>query len=198
MGAFSYIVEYDNGVKLVNKAKNLINKEGIPPFYLGMLVLLEDRTDALGKDDVRKMSKINARAFNTLRQKVRKGNKAYTSKIEDYRQNPPAASDEEDDQETEEDDLDDSADFFKNDSEEEPKPAAKSKWFGSSDSDSEDDSDDYQPGQDTASKWYAPPFSYSQVHKGCGRQKVDGHSRAQAAYRHNEGGKGGRRERRGS
>jgi hypothetical protein len=77
------ILEWENLSKLVEKAKAVLDKEGVPRFLSKLLVNLEDylnQTDA-DKDKKSKMSKTNSKAFNSMKQKMKKWTKA-TPKIE--------------------------------------------------------------------------------------------------------------------
>lgn len=92
--------EFDKLTKAFDKAKSIIDKEGIPPFYIRNLAQLEDANKKLleNKDAVKKMNSSNAKAVNAMKQKLRKYNKAFEEKIEGYRANPAgmeSGSDEE-------------------------------------------------------------------------------------------------------
>lgn len=141
--------EFDLLNKLVTKSKNLIQKEGLPNFYVGTLVLLEDKLEEVDKEQLKALSKNNAKGYNSMRQKLRKHNKEYEAKIAAYRKNPPADEDEEGEGEEEEQPEEESEE-----SSEEKLPVkatskpsgGASKWFtksgGDDESTSEDDNDD--------------------------------------------------------
>ncbi|KAK3751829.1 hypothetical protein QZH41_013288 [Actinostola sp. cb2023] len=84
------IQEFENLGKAVNKAKSVIDKEGIPQFYIRSLANLEDFVKENWEDTEgrKKLSKVNARSLSTLRQKLKKFNKDYEADIGSYRENP--------------------------------------------------------------------------------------------------------------
>ncbi|CAI8034637.1 Eukaryotic translation initiation factor 3 subunit C [Geodia barretti] len=83
--------------KAFQKAKSVVEKEGSTPvFYTRTLTLLEDFVLGLwnDKDAKQKLSKPNAKALTTLKQKVRKYNKEFEAEIESFRENPINSEDE--------------------------------------------------------------------------------------------------------
>ncbi|XP_046841238.1 eukaryotic translation initiation factor 3 subunit C-like [Xenia sp. Carnegie-2017] len=145
------LTEFENLGRAFVKAKNVVDKEGIPTTFIKCLVELENFIKE-NWDDVegrRKLNKLNAKALGTLRQKVKKYNKTFENDIEKYRENPL-------DSEVEEDVDDESGDF---DDEDDniiisTKPeihAAKIKQEKYGDSDSEYDSDDDRFGSSSGS-----------------------------------------------
>ncbi|OWK50238.1 Eukaryotic translation initiation factor 3 subunit C [Lonchura striata] len=99
------------------KAKGVVDREGVPRFYLRILADLEDYLNELweDKEGKKKMNKNNAKALSSLRQKLRKYNRDYEGQIAAYRQEsesePESESDEdwgdsasESDSESDEDD----------------------------------------------------------------------------------------------
>jgi translation initiation factor 3 subunit C len=75
---FIYFTEWDNLLKLVEKAKAVLDKEGVPRFLSKLFVNLEDflnQTDA-DKEKKSKMSKPNAKGFNYMKSKMKKWTKA--------------------------------------------------------------------------------------------------------------------------
>ncbi|KXJ27749.1 eukaryotic translation initiation factor 3 subunit C-like protein [Exaiptasia diaphana] len=82
--------EFENLGKAANKAKGVIDKEGIPQFYIRCLANLEDFVKENWEDTEgrKKLSKVNAKALSTLRQKLKKFNKDYEADIDKYRENP--------------------------------------------------------------------------------------------------------------
>ncbi|KAJ6654413.1 hypothetical protein lerEdw1_007006 [Lerista edwardsae] len=85
--------------KAYGKAKSIVDKEGVPRFYIRILADLEDYLNELweDKEGKKKMNKNNAKALSTLRQKIRKYNRDYETQITGYRQNPEQSADEDDD-----------------------------------------------------------------------------------------------------
>ncbi|XP_040212012.1 eukaryotic translation initiation factor 3 subunit C isoform X1 [Rana temporaria] len=90
--------------KAYMKSKNIIDKEGVPRFYIRLLSDLEDYLNELweDKEGKKKMNKNNAKALSTLRQKLRKYNRDFEAPITAYKQNPEESADE--DQEKDDDD----------------------------------------------------------------------------------------------
>ncbi|KAG8140380.1 hypothetical protein E2320_003073 [Naja naja] len=85
--------------KAYGKAKSIVDKEGVPHFYIRILADLEDYLNELweDKEGKKKMNKNNAKALSTLRQKIRKYNRDYETQITAYRQNPELSADEDED-----------------------------------------------------------------------------------------------------
>uniref|UniRef100_A0A8C3P4A9 Eukaryotic translation initiation factor 3 subunit C n=1 Tax=Chrysemys picta bellii TaxID=8478 RepID=A0A8C3P4A9_CHRPI len=79
--------------KAYGKAKSIVDKEGVPRFYVRILADLEQYLNELweDKEGKKKMNKNNAKALSTLRQKIRKYNRDYESQISSYRQVPGGA-----------------------------------------------------------------------------------------------------------
>ncbi|CAM4313787.1 unnamed protein product, partial [Lepidochelys olivacea] len=82
--------------KAYGKAKSIVDKEGVPRFYIRILADLEQYLNELweDKEGKKKMNKNNAKALSTLRQKIRKYNRDYESQIASYKQNPEQSADE--------------------------------------------------------------------------------------------------------
>lgn len=96
--------------KAYGKAKSIVDKEGVPRFYIRILADLEDYLNELweDKEGKKKMNKNNAKALSTLRQKIRKYNRDFESHITNYKQNPEQSADE--DAEKNEEDSEGSSD----------------------------------------------------------------------------------------
>ncbi|XP_053551013.1 eukaryotic translation initiation factor 3 subunit C-like protein [Bombina bombina] len=96
--------EFELLVKAYLKAKNIVDKEGVPRFYIRVLSDLDDYLTELweDKEGKKKMNKNNAKALSTLRQKLRKYNRDFEASITAYKQNPEESADE--DQEKDDDD----------------------------------------------------------------------------------------------
>ncbi|CAH3149908.1 unnamed protein product [Porites lobata] len=108
------LTEFENLGKAFSKAKAVVDKEGIPQFYIRGLAELEDFVKENWEDTEgrKKLTKINARALATLRQKLRKYNKDFEGEILKYRENPVASgesdqgeSDDDNDDDDDDDDL---------------------------------------------------------------------------------------------
>jgi translation initiation factor 3 subunit C len=84
----TFAAVFDELTKQYEKSKKLILKEGIPRFYVQILVNLEDALAAalqLSKDSRKKWSSSNNRSLNTMKQKLRKYTQAFQRFISQYR-----------------------------------------------------------------------------------------------------------------
>eukprot|EP00063_Salmo_salar_P039924 XP_014014759.1 PREDICTED: eukaryotic translation initiation factor 3 subunit C isoform X4 [Salmo salar] len=90
--------EFEQLCRAFLKSKTIVDKEGMPPFYIRLLSDLEDYLNQLweDKEGKKKMNKNNAKALSTLRQKIRKYNRDYETEIASYKENPMLSADEED------------------------------------------------------------------------------------------------------
>lgn len=77
---------FDVLLKQVQKAEAITKKEGYPRFYLRIVVALESLLvkQAADKEGLSSMSKLNAKAFNSMKQKLRKYTKTIEKQIEAY------------------------------------------------------------------------------------------------------------------
>ncbi len=81
------MLEFDKLIKTFEKSKHQIAKKGPPAYYITTLVELEDYiSDATeDKNITKKLNSLNARAFNAMKQKIRKYNKDFERSIAAYR-----------------------------------------------------------------------------------------------------------------
>ncbi|XP_028331831.1 eukaryotic translation initiation factor 3 subunit C [Gouania willdenowi] len=93
--------EFEQLCRAFLKSKNIVDKEGVPSFYIRLLADLEDYLNLLweDKEGKKKMNKNNAKALSTLRQKIRKYNRDYETEITAYKENPQESADEEEEKE---------------------------------------------------------------------------------------------------
>ncbi|KAF7705147.1 eukaryotic translation initiation factor 3 subunit C [Silurus meridionalis] len=93
--------EFEQLCRAFLKSKAIVDKEGVPPFYIRLLADLEDYLNQLweDKEGKKKMNKNNAKALSTLRQKIRKYNRDFETDIASYKENPEQSADEEEEKE---------------------------------------------------------------------------------------------------
>jgi translation initiation factor 3 subunit C len=82
--------DFDRLCKQIQKSATVLEKEGAPKFLVKFLSDLEViiKKTLENKDQVKKMSTMNAKSLNIMRQKICKLNKLYETEIERYHQNP--------------------------------------------------------------------------------------------------------------
>uniref|UniRef100_A0A8C2A3G7 Eukaryotic translation initiation factor 3 subunit C n=1 Tax=Cyprinus carpio TaxID=7962 RepID=A0A8C2A3G7_CYPCA len=106
--------EFEQLYRAFLKSKTIVDKEGVPQFYIRLLADLEDYLNQLweDKEGKKKMNKNNAKALSTLRQKIRKYNKDFETEIASYKEvlNCSTNESESDDDEDSEDWGSDSVD----------------------------------------------------------------------------------------
>mmetsp|Transcript_2305 Transcript_2305/g.6824 ORF Transcript_2305/g.6824 Transcript_2305/m.6824 type:complete len:957 (+) Transcript_2305:91-2961(+) len=141
------IADYEALLKMYDKLKNVVEQDGgPPPSFVKALLSLDTYVEKSHQEQVEnkankgtKLPENKARAFNTLRAKVRKGNKSFQDLLENAKANPDQIESEPDDEDAASDSSSSS------DSE-----ASKS-GSGSSSSESDSDSDSDSDGSDSDS-----------------------------------------------
>ncbi|XP_036429200.1 eukaryotic translation initiation factor 3 subunit C isoform X1 [Colossoma macropomum] len=146
--------EFEQLCRAFLKSKAIVDKEGVPPFYIRLLADLEDYLNQLweDKEGKKKMNKNNAKALSTLRQKIRKYNRDFETEIANYKENPEQSAEEEEEKEEAEsgsslESEDDgegvtAKSFMKKKPAAEPAPEASKFLKGAADDESESDDDD--------------------------------------------------------
>lgn len=111
--------------KQIEKSKMLIMKEGLPKFYIKMLMDLEDFVTAMVKDKEaqKKMKPLMLRSFNRMKLVVKKHNKNYENEIKDCREHPEnyveeVVEDSSSEEESDSDSSEESSDSDESDSDE--------------------------------------------------------------------------------
>ncbi|GAA6091875.1 eukaryotic translation initiation factor 3 subunit C [Tachysurus ichikawai] len=155
--------EFEQLCRAFLKSKAIVDKEGVPPFYIRLLADLEDYLNQLweDKEGKKKMNKNNAKALSTLRQKIRKYNRDFETDIATYKENPEQSADEEEEKEeagsgsssdSDEEGAGESAtakSFMKKKPAAEPVPEASKFLKGAADEESESSDDDEDWGSDS-------------------------------------------------
>lgn len=137
------LTDFETLTKAFDKAKKVVDKEGIPRFYIRTIAELEDFVNELWEDrEWRKnISKNNSKGLSTVRQKIKKYNRDYESQLVAYRENPDTGEMEDLEDADDDDDSDESEDEVKPVKKIEAVKTKPSRAFGDDDDDFDSDFD---------------------------------------------------------
>ena len=108
-------------------SKKRIQEKGIPPFYVKLLVDMEDTLQALTKENFRKMKAAVGKSAANLKTIIKKHNVAYATDIAECRENPSKYESDNGDSSSDDSSSDSDSSDSDSDSDEDEKPAAKPK-----------------------------------------------------------------------
>lgn len=144
------IVDYETLVKSIDKLKTVIAEDGGPPaVFIKTITNLEIYVENMHAEKQKtgvKLTEKKARSFNTLRAKVRKGNKAWQEEVEKCKQNPGDYGEDVPDSESDSDSSGSSSEAPKK-----GKKGSKGKKAAASDSSSSSSSDSSSSGSSDSS-----------------------------------------------
>ena len=148
--------EYENVNKQVEKAKMLISKEGLPKFYVKMMVDVEDflLVSLKDKEGMKKMKPPILKALNRMKLTVKKHNKTYETEIADYRAHPEKYQEDVTNQVADSDDSDDDDDDSDEDDDEDE---------DEDESEDEDEDEDESDEEEVPAKAKAPKVKVNRI-----------------------------------
>ncbi|XP_055344051.1 eukaryotic translation initiation factor 3 subunit C-like [Paramacrobiotus metropolitanus] len=162
--------EFDQLTKVFSKSQKVIEKEGVPVFYIRCLVEMEDFVNQCWTDK-NTLNKLNLKSLGSLRSKLRKYIKDYEDQMNKFRENPIASEEEAVDEAEDEDEEEEKSESEDESGDEDlkKKPVAGKKpartadesgedsdsdmWASDTDESSDESSDDERYKDDPAAKF---------------------------------------------
>lgn len=142
----SVLTDFEGLCKSYDKARKVVDREGVPRFYLQCLVELLDFVNECWEDKEWRdtISKNNSKGLTTLRQKLRKYCRDFENEMAKYRENPDEGEGEEEEEREEKEEAVVASEESEDEPEEEkPMKAAKFVKDRDYDRDEAEDSDDF-------------------------------------------------------
>lgn len=169
------ILDYEAILKMLEKARPVVDQEGGPPAnFVKVIVSLEEYVEevhakhqAAKQNKGEKLTESRARAFNTLRAKIRKGNRNFQTQIDAFREHPS--------------EFEEVAEVESDPSDSESAPASKASSASSDSADNSDsdssgsgsDSDDSSDSSSSSASSSSDDDSYKQHSLSSGDEDVD-------------------------
>ncbi|GFO43165.1 eukaryotic translation initiation factor 3 subunit c [Plakobranchus ocellatus] len=90
------LTDFESLTKAFDKARKVVDREGLPRFYIRTLADLEDFVNECWEDKEwrKNISKGNSKGLTTVRQKIKKYNRDFETQLTAYRENPDAGDDD--------------------------------------------------------------------------------------------------------
>eukprot|EP00825_Cyclidium_porcatum_P025202 TRINITY_DN2745_c0_g1_i10.p1 TRINITY_DN2745_c0_g1~~TRINITY_DN2745_c0_g1_i10.p1 ORF type:complete len:647 (-),score=200.19 TRINITY_DN2745_c0_g1_i10:112-2052(-) len=80
--------EFENLTKEYEKSKRVVEKEGVPIFYIATLYLLQTYLTNYPNEEKKKLSQTNNKSFNKMKHQLKKYNVQFQTQIDEYEKNP--------------------------------------------------------------------------------------------------------------
>ncbi|RUS82412.1 hypothetical protein EGW08_009864 [Elysia chlorotica] len=95
------LTDFESLTRAFDKARKVVDREGLPRFYIRTLADLEDFVNECWEDKEwrKNISKGNSKGLSTVRQKIKKYNRDFEDQLKAYRETPDAGDEDVDDEE---------------------------------------------------------------------------------------------------
>ncbi|KAK3775468.1 hypothetical protein RRG08_027224 [Elysia crispata] len=95
------LTDFESLTRAFDKARKVVDREGLPRFYIRTLADLEDFVNECWEDKEwrKNISKGNSKGLSTVRQKIKKYNRDFEAQLTAYRENPDAGDEDAEDEE---------------------------------------------------------------------------------------------------